>query len=236
MDVIEHGFNKGVIGHLWAISVEEQFYLSLPLVMLVVPVRHLHYAFIVIIIGSQVFRMMHYLEPSVLFYHSLSASFEIALGGLSTWLMFFNSKAKDFIASLSSSTIIASYLIFISLILFQDYVFSSFQLITLIFLYQFFAAFIILEQSYATNSFFKVGDLKWVTTMGKYSYGLFCYHLICIRFMETISYKLNLKDIVTEVIVIPLLSLVLTLVTGIVSYHVFEIHFLTLKKKFTYLK
>src|SRR5258708_1579659 len=72
MDVIEHGFNKGVIGHLWAISVEEQFYLSLPLVMLVVPVRHLHYAFIVIIIGSQVFIMMHYLEPSILFYHSLS--------------------------------------------------------------------------------------------------------------------------------------------------------------------
>jgi peptidoglycan/LPS O-acetylase OafA/YrhL len=235
LDVIQHGFNNGIIGHLWAISVEEQFYLTLPLVMVIVPNKYLHFAFIAIIIASQVFRMLHYLESSVLFYHSLSASYEIALGGLAAWLMYFRPKAKNFISELSSGTIIFAYVVFMGMILFQNLLFNPSQLILSIFFYQLFAAFVILEQSYATHSFFKVGRSKWATLFGKYSFGLFCYHILCIRIMEAVVSKLHWNGSFSEVVVIPLLSLTLTLATGIISYHVFEVHFLNLKKKFTYL-
>lgn len=236
MDVITHGFNNGVIGHLWAISVEEQFYLTLPLIMLFVPDRRLHYAFIAVIAASQIFRMVHFLEPPMIFFHSLSASFEIALGGLAARLMYFNAQAKDFIANLSSRAIIIAYCFFIAVILFQDYIFSTSQLIIAVLLSQLFGAFIILEQNYATHSFIKVGNLRWVTTLGKYSFGLFCYHIVSIRFAETMAFKLNIKDVFGDVIFIPALSLAMTIMAGVASYHLFEIHFLNLKKKFAYLK
>lgn len=235
LDVIQHGFNKGIIGHMWAISVEEQFYLLLPLLMLLIPIRYLHYMFGFIIVISLVFRAVHFLEPSILFHHSLSASFDIALGGLAAWLMYFNERVKEITASLSRTFIASVYLILLGALIFQDYLFSPSQLIFSLLLFQLFAAFILVEQNYAEHSFFKVGESKWITFLGKYAYGFFCYHIVCLRFTEAVAYKLGIRGNIGEVIVIPLLGFLVTLTTGIISYHAFEIHFLKLKKKFTYL-
>lgn len=232
-DVIDHGFHNGIADHFWAISVEEQFYLVLPLIMSVIPDRRLNYAFILAIIAALIFRAVHYREPSMIFFHSVSAAFEIALGGLAAWMMFFNLKAKEYISNLSAIRIVIIYSLFAVLILFQNYFFSPSLLIVLVLVVQLFALFIILEQSYAAQSLFKIGKTKWVSQLGKYSYGFFCYHIICIRLIEAVSIKLNLKE--ATVWVVPMTSLALTIAIGIASYHLFEIHFLNLKKKFSYL-
>jgi peptidoglycan/LPS O-acetylase OafA/YrhL len=150
--------------------------------------------------------------------------------------MYFNGKSQNLIARLPSYNIILVYAFFVAVILFQDDIFSESQLVIEFLLFQLFGVFIILEQNYATNSFIKVGKLKWVTALGKYSYGFFCYHIICIRFVETIAYKLGMHGAIAEVIIIPLTSLLLTVLIGIASYHLFEIHFLNWKRNFTYLK
>ena len=235
MDVIYHGFSNGIIDPLWAISVEEQFYLLLPLVMLLVPNKKLGFIFISTVIASQIFRIVHYSEAPVIFFHSISAAFEIALGGLAAWLMFFDTKAKTFVASISSSAIAVIYGLFTMLILFQNYLYPPSQLVVLVLIAQLYALFIILEQSYSTNSFIKIGRVKWVSFLGKYSYGFFCYHILCIRLVEAIVLKVGATDVVTKALLVPISGLVLTILVGIVSYHAFEIHFLKLKKKFSYL-
>jgi peptidoglycan/LPS O-acetylase OafA/YrhL len=236
LDVITNGFNKGIIGHLWAISVEEQFYLLLPLLMILVSIRYLPYLLGFIIIASVIFRGLHYQEPSVLFHHSLSASFDIALGGLAAWLMYFSTKARNVIASLSRNFILGVYATFCGLILFQDYIFGSAQLIFSLFLFQLFAVFILLEQNYADLSFFKIGNVGWVTKLGKYAFGFYCYHISCIRFVEVIAAKYGVRGGFGEVVVVPALALLVTLLVGIASYQLVEVHFLKLKKKFTYLE
>lgn len=235
MDAIANGFSNGIIDHLWAISVEEQFYLVLPLLMLLVPDKKLSYVFIAVIIASQAFRITHYTEPAVIFFHSVSAAFEIALGGLAAWLMFFNPKAKEFVAKISLTTVVLIYSLFTMVILFQGYLFSPAQLILFVLVAQLFAVFIILEQNYAAHSFLKIGQVKWASNLGRYSYGFFCYHILCIRIVETVALKIGATNALTKVLLIPLSSLSLTILVGIASYHVFEIHFLNLKKKFSYL-
>jgi peptidoglycan/LPS O-acetylase OafA/YrhL len=235
-NVIKNGFDAGGIGHLWAISVEEQFYLLLPLTMLLVPIRYMHYLFGAIIMGSLTFRAIHYQDATVLFHHSLSAAFDISIGGLAAWLMYFNESARNFIAGLSRNIIVSIYVIFCSLILFQDYIFDSSQLVLSLFLFQLFAAFVLIEQNYASHSFFKVGQSNWLTFLGKYAYGFYCYHILCIRATAAVFYKFELNGVFSELIVIPIMSLLLTLAVGITSYHVFEIHFLKWKKPFTYLR
>jgi peptidoglycan/LPS O-acetylase OafA/YrhL len=235
-DVIKNGFDIGGIGHLWAISVEEQFYLLLPITMLLVPMRYLHYLFGAIIMGALLFRVVHYTEATVLFHHSLSAAFDISLGGLAAWLMYFNQSARNYIARLSKTTIGGIYLLFCSLIVFQDSLFNSSQLIFSLFLFQLFAAFVLIEQNFALHSFFKVGQSRTLTFLGKYAYGFFCYHILCIRVTAAVFYKFDLNGVVSELILVPALSLLLTLAVGITSYHLFEIHFLKWKKPFTYLR
>jgi peptidoglycan/LPS O-acetylase OafA/YrhL len=204
--------------------------------MLIIPDKKLVYAFIVVVIISQCFRLIHYLEPPVILFHSLSAGFEIAIGGLASWLMFFNAKAKSFFAKISSTTIVLIYILFSLIIFFQNYLFTSSQLILFVLITQLFGVFIILEQNYAEYSFIKIGNIKWISNLGKYSYGFFCYHILIIRLVETIAVKLRLKGVVMEGLIIPFTSLVLTILIGIYSYNLFEVYFLNLKKKFTYLK
>jgi peptidoglycan/LPS O-acetylase OafA/YrhL len=235
-DVIKNGFDSGGIGHLWAISVEEQFYLLLPLSMLLVPVRYMNYLFILIITGSIVFRIAYYQEPTVLFHHSFSAAFDIAIGGLMAWLMYFSERAKNFVAALPRRIIILTYLIFCLLILFQDFIFNSTLLVLELFLFQVFAAFILLEQNYAEYSFFKIGNSWLITSLGRYAYGFYCYHILCIRFTASMAYPLGISGTFGELVIIPALSLLVTLAVGITSYYTFEIHFLKWKKNFTYLK
>ncbi|HTH56979.1 MAG TPA: acyltransferase [Cyclobacteriaceae bacterium] len=235
MDTVAHGFSGGVIDHLWAISVEEQFYFVLPLIMLVAPDRRLNYVFIAVIAIASIFRIAHYLEPHMIFYHSISASFDIAIGGLAAWLMFFKSKAKEFVAQLSSTTIAVTYTAFGFLILFQRNIFDSSQLIVFVLIAQLFALFIIVEQNYATHSLMKLGETKWVSDLGKYSYGFFCYHIVCIRVIEGIIANLNMTGPITTTLLIPFAGLALTIGVGVVSYRLFETPFLNLKKRFSYL-
>jgi peptidoglycan/LPS O-acetylase OafA/YrhL len=227
--------STGVIDHLWAISVEEQFYLVLPLVMSVIPDRKLIYAFIIAMVGALIFRMVHSLEPQLIFRHSISASFDIALGGLAASLMFFNEKAKEKIAGLSRTSIAMIYAFFVATILFQNQIFKSSQLIVFVLIAQLFALFIIVEQNYATHSLVKIGKMKWVSNLGKYSYGFFCFHIVCIRLVEAIATKLKLTGVTATTLLIPLAGFALTIGVGIASYQLFEIHFLNLKKRFSYL-
>ena len=90
-----------------------------------------------------------------------------------------------------------------------------------------FFSFVIIEQNFSPNSFFKMGKFKLLTWLGKISYGLYLTHMIGINIALLI-----LKDFVNIWCLI-LLSLFFTITISYLSYYYFEAYFLKLKKSFS---
>ncbi|MCK7590970.1 acyltransferase [Subsaxibacter sp. CAU 1640] len=93
----------------------------------------------------------------------------------------------------------------------------------------------LLAFSFATVILFTLGshsihikDDLWFSKLGTYTYGLYLYHTIVILSVIQIFKYLN----VSNWIAIVLVSLVLTILVSILSYHLFEKQFLKLKRCF----
>jgi Predicted acyltransferases len=96
---------------------------------------------------------------------------------------------------------------------------------------------VIMEQNYASNSFYKMSDFRWVSKLGTYTYGLYCLHMIAILVVKQGLDKVGLNTKLWEVLGLEgLFSLAAAILIAMISYHLFEKKFLALKKKFTRIK
>jgi peptidoglycan/LPS O-acetylase OafA/YrhL len=72
---------------------------------------------------------------------------------------------------------------------------------------------------------FKISDKSILAKLGKYTYGLYFIHLICIMLVTKIAQKYELGGLT-----ITLFSFIITVILSFLSYHLFEKQFLKLKK------
>lgn len=240
-DYLWNGISNVLIGILWSVSIEEQFYLFWPLIIAFVPKKNLLSVFIFIILASTLFRFFFTNGGSlkIITYHSFSCVSDLAVGAVLAYL----ATHKGFIeriARMSGLAIEGVYFAGFALLPFRDYIWKfgvhyvHAAAILPVVIAMFFA-FVIMEQCYAQHSFFKAGNLKLISRLGTYSYGLYCYHmtvffivLLCFSFaglrITGISpYQLAFTSI---------LCLLLTIGISRISYDYFEKKFLDLKKKF----
>ena len=92
-DVIETGHpNSLILGILWSIAIEEQFYLSWPLMLSFLPLRFFKHACITILAGSLAFRFAYHDQPDVLYFNTLAVIGDMALGGLFAYLTSYPNK------------------------------------------------------------------------------------------------------------------------------------------------
>ena len=79
----------------------------------------------------------------------------------------------------------------------------------------------------------KIGDRNLLSRLGVYTYGLYLYHILVLNLLKQVfvnaEWSLD-KPIVAVLFII--LSLLLTIISSMLSYHLFEKHFLKLKKYF----
>ena len=88
-DYIYNGINNFMIGILWSVSIEEQFYLFWPLIVAFVPTKYLLKIFLLIILGSIAFRFFYAQgNPMIIKYHSLSSISDLASGAVIAYLAF----------------------------------------------------------------------------------------------------------------------------------------------------
>lgn len=93
---------------------------------------------------------------------------------------------------------------------------------------------IILEQNYARNSLFKIGNWKLVSTLGKYTYGLYCFHVIGILMSVTLLQKFSLNQHSWQLWLLEVpMSFAMSVILSWLSYHYFESWFLRLKAQFS---
>jgi peptidoglycan/LPS O-acetylase OafA/YrhL len=226
---------------LWSVAVEEQFYLTWPLLLSIVPFKKFRYVFPSILIFSLVFRSFYAggddHDFAVRYFHTFSLIGDMALGGLFAYLVSYENKFKSFIINMSRPMIIMIYVLTLVFTLFKDYIFVPgvvvvFERLIIASLF----GMIILEQNYSKHSFYKMGKLKIISNLGVFTYGLYCLHFLglyfAIKLMNTMHLNGSLNAVAFSMI---LLALLLSIGISLMSYHFYEKWFLRLKDKFAFI-
>lgn len=228
--------DASILGVLWSVSIEEQFYFFWPLLVILMKRRRVC-LFMTIIISSVIFRYLHYNNHDIIYFHTLSVISDMAVGGFLGWFCFYKKAKVADLSRINRWLVVFVYLIGLSIIIFRKEIFIgalgiAVERVTL----SIFFAFIIFEQNYATNYPFKVGNSRWLSQWGKYTYRLYCLHFIGILTSTNISKVIGTNTTVSGVMVWEtLLALSISMALAWISYHYFEEYFLQAKKKLAYI-
>ncbi len=232
-DFIRQGLpDASILGVLWSVAIEEQFYFVWPLLLFWLPTRSYPYLFSSVVGVSLLFRGI-FDNPTYNEYHTLSCMSDMAVGALGAWLIG-QQKVKNRIIELHPLVIVGLYVTVLTLFFFrQEILFVNWVMRTIerpILAFLFLA--VILEQNYSKNSIFKLGNSKVMSYLGKITYGLYCLHFIGILIATTLTKEFHVNSNLWQVLILEaVIALMITIIMAMISYHYFESPFLKLKNK-----
>lgn len=218
----------------WSVSIEEQFYLCWPILFFLVKSERLWAVCLLIVVGSWIFRLTN-TDHATQYYHTLSVISDLSIGGLGAWLTVYSRPFLGFITTLSKYLILTLYLTGIIVLMYVDEIFSLwFNLTTLRVFSATFFCFIIVEQCYASDSFFKFGNFKSLSSMGKYTFGIYMLHPIGIQ-AAILIFRVTgwtREDKFFWGLLYSVIGFVTAFLLAIASYHLLEKYFLDKRKLF----
>jgi peptidoglycan/LPS O-acetylase OafA/YrhL len=230
--------------HLWSLCVEEQFYLIWPFLIIFIPngrLKTVFYAMIIFAIANRAFNVFYINGYDLFNYNSLFTTLDcFGAGAVLAYLKTFKSKYLSTILTHRYIPILAIVLFILNIKygtpLTQQALSRAFYTITSVYL----------VGIAVTSKFTKIGktllENNTIVYLGKISYGIYIYHLICwgifgkyfndlLAYFNFSSYINNsFLKIIMEFIVITLC----TILVSAISYELIEKRFLNLKKRFNY--
>lgn len=234
-DIIFNGITESPLPlPLWSIAVEEQFYLFFPLLFFIFFRKKrmiLFYIIIsIIVIATRYYFKDNYLAQGI---HTLSVMGDFATGSVMAYLFFFNEKFKESFSNLKKKNIILIYVISIGIILNKQFDYNLPGMLISRLVYDVFFAFIIAEQCFCKNSFFKFNQIKIFNELGKVSYGLYLFHafglLVAEKIVENYLPISNWKLVLVSIAVI---AMSVTISCSYLSYYTIEKPFNDLRTKY----
>jgi peptidoglycan/LPS O-acetylase OafA/YrhL len=242
-DIIADGQlpDASVLGVLWSLAVEEQFYLVWPLLLTVVPSRHFPKLFLVVIAACCVYRAVHLNDSLRLTFSTFAVCSDLVVGALLAVHTHRPSVLVQRLRGLSRGVILAIYLVGFATVIWLHHLElngnSPLTIVSRLVISVFFA-FVIWEQNEAANSPLKLGRFRSLSALGKISYGLYCLHFVGIL----VALQLNRMVIHLQsawwhvVFVETALALTITIVISALCYRHYEQPFLRLKSGFSRLE
>ena len=96
-------------------------------------------------------------------------------------------------------------------------------------------SFVILDQCFNKSTWLKLSNLKVLTSLGKYTYGLYLLHPIAILFCKHLFdfYNFNYTNSWLIAILLCTVAFISTLLMAKLSYKYFESYFLKIKSKYS---
>lgn len=226
------GIPFSVAGPLWSISVEEQFYIGWPLLLLLFGVhriKQLAIAMIGVALATRIFLAAYGAEHPAVWCNTFARLDSIALGAMLAFSLRGRAlQIRPSLRLLLCATALASFWL-AAMFLNHDgptsvitYAISALASVMLL-----------IAVLHDKAEFLRVQPFSWLVYLGRISYGLYVFHLLALA--------LAAKLVVVPFLGIPLnferrlaLAFLVTVALAAVSYRVLEQPFLRLKKYFTY--
>lgn len=228
-----------IIAPLWSISLEEQFYLLCPLILLILLPKNKKWfigfciTMILISLAVRFYIITNSIPYPTVWVFSLARLEPFALGALLSFFYVNNSFKTSSLYALMAFLFSA---LLLKCLTSSNYTFAStwwylfgIDLACLLLIYA-------VIQSKTLSMLFSIKIISW---LGKISFGLYVFHKIVIYFMAilVLPYFYNILKITEHPILFYWFSFITTLIGSILlaalSYYSFEKYFLTLKKKYT---
>jgi peptidoglycan/LPS O-acetylase OafA/YrhL len=231
-----------ILSVLWSVAVEEQFYLTWPVILKLVPYRFYRYVFVGIMLLSLVFRSFYTglddHDFGIRYFHTFSLIGDMAFGGLLAYHCSYQNAFRRFIENMNRLQISMIYLGAVVVTIFRHELFTvnSVAVVVERLVIAFFYGMIILEQSYAKRSFFKMSNFKLISKLGIYTYGLYCLHLLGFLAADVLLSRTGIdKTTLVFALAGSSVALVISVIISLASYHLYEKRFLKLKDKFAFI-
>ena len=230
---------------LWSISVEEQFYLLWPLAIKTIKKRYLPWILSTVVILATVYRFVYANDYSTVKYSTFSVMSDIAIGCMVAWLFFEKSRLTLWAKNLSH--VKAFFLYYSSLtilILSRSFIYDvQIEWVKRILIgiepviFAILFACIISRLAGLRDDFItgKHPVQKMFVYLGQISYGLYCYHMIVLVLILTAFSQAGYSIVyssIPQMFAVFFLTLVVTIIFAMVSYHFIERKILKLKNKY----
>jgi len=231
--IADNHWTLASLNPLWSISIEEHFYLFIPLLVAVIPTKYLKYLFWSIILFSIGYRF--YITKTIgdnwmhIYMHTLSQMDLLAIGGLLA-LYHYRSGFKFQLPKFIYLIILGGFLILMTLVDSKDYT-SLYNATIKKYIFSVVLILLLLFFVFDNNQAFeKLKKQRILNYLGKISYGIYLYNAMVIDILEKIPWLQK-----HYAVKLPL-DILLTLLLATVSFELYEKQFLKLKNKFQIVK
>jgi peptidoglycan/LPS O-acetylase OafA/YrhL len=232
-----------LLGPFWSLSVEEQFYLVLPLLIIRMPFRRIPWlllSVVVIAVGLRWYWIAHFPPPQIATYVLLPFRMDsLAIGGLVAWIWrrFPGVLAVRQMARYSSAGVgvLALYGVASGWPSYSFLDFGIWRLSILVFLWG--ALILRVVSSLDTSRANRLLCVAWLKMFGRYSYGIYVYHFVVIALLVPPLEKIVSNRVHSQLISLLLakgLALGVALTVAFMSWHIIEQPFLSLKRNFKF--
>lgn len=217
----------------WSVAVEEQFYLIWSLLLfplLKIKSFRLEYLIAILYLLSFLFSWLNRDNHSIIYYHTFSVCQDILTGAFFGLSLFNGRMWLKKIISMKRYQVILIYIIGFGFCVLKTKLFAGDLIVFERLVLSIFFGFIIIEQSQSTNSLYKIGRLKFLTFLGKISYGFYMYHLIVLFFVSNYLGSSGWHGW-QPIVLYFLIALPLTVLVSVASFYCIEKPLLKLKPK-----